>query len=105
MSAVTEVLSRRPVAWALVSGGDACLAQLRRGQQAVVTGIDECGSPATARRLMDLGFAPGAVVEFVRRTPLGDPLIFRVADYDIALRRSLARQVRIMTLPAGGSGR
>lgn len=105
MSAVTEVLARRPVAWAPVTGDEACLAYLRRGQQGVVTGIDESGSPATARRLMDLGFAPGAVVEFVRRTPLGDPLIFRVADYDIALRRSLARQVRIMTLPAGGSGR
>jgi ferrous iron transport protein A len=38
------------------------------------------------RRLLDLGFVPGAVVEVVRKSPLGDPIAFRVSQTTIALR-------------------
>ncbi|MDR7071066.1 FeoA family protein [Fictibacillus barbaricus] len=39
------------------------------------------------RRLLDLGFVPGAVVEVIRRSPLGDPMAFRVSQTTIALRK------------------
>ncbi|WP_409305915.1 ferrous iron transport protein A [Peribacillus sp. SCS-155] len=39
------------------------------------------------RRLLDLGFVPGAEVEVIRRSPLGDPIAFRVSQTTIALRR------------------
>jgi ferrous iron transport protein A len=38
------------------------------------------------RRLLDLGFVPGAIVEVVRKSPLGDPIAFRVSQTTIALR-------------------
>ncbi|MCD5324617.1 MULTISPECIES: FeoA family protein [Pontibacillus] len=39
------------------------------------------------RRLLDLGFVPGARVEVVQKSPLGDPIAFRVSGTQIALRK------------------
>lgn len=39
------------------------------------------------RRLLDLGFVPGNTVEVLQRSPLGDPVAFRVNNTTIALRR------------------
>lgn len=52
----------------------------------MVSRINESLDPAAARRLVHLGFAPGAVVEVLRRAPLLDPTVYRVADTEIALR-------------------
>lgn len=72
---------------------------LRRGERAMIIGVDDALEPAWGRRLVDLGFAPGATVEFIRRAPLGDPRVFRVADYEVALRRPLSRSIRVQLLP------
>lgn len=39
------------------------------------------------RRVLDLGFVPGAIIEIVRKSPLGDPIAFRVSQTTIALRK------------------
>lgn len=39
------------------------------------------------RRLLDLDFVPGAVVEVLRKSPLGDPIAFRVSQTSIALSK------------------
>ncbi|QJD87669.1 FeoA family protein [Cohnella herbarum] len=39
------------------------------------------------RRLLDLGFVPGNIVEVLQTSPLGDPVAFRVNHTTIALRR------------------
>ncbi|MFG6115868.1 ferrous iron transport protein A [Halobacillus sp. MO56] len=39
------------------------------------------------RRLLDLGFVPGATIEVVQRSPLGDPISFKVFNTQIALRK------------------
>jgi ferrous iron transport protein A len=54
----------------------------------MVVGLTADAAPATARRLEDLGFTTGTVVEVVRRAPLRDPVIYRVKDYDLCLRRA-----------------
>ncbi|GMA41300.1 FeoA family protein [Mobilicoccus caccae] len=71
------------------------LAAVPAGSRVVVTGVGGDLEPAAARRLVDLGFAPGASVEVLRRAPLGDPTIFRVADTEIALRRRHAAAIRV----------
>ena len=58
-------------------------------------GVCTEADPATTRRMFDLGFAPGVEVEMLRRAPLADPALFRVAGYDIALRRAQARCIRV----------
>ncbi|MDQ0219959.1 ferrous iron transport protein A [Peribacillus cavernae] len=45
------------------------------------------------RRLLDLGFVPGAVVEVVRKSPLGDPIAFRVSQTTIALRKEESSKI------------
>ncbi len=75
--------------------GPTSLAALPRGCLAAVTGFRADADPATVRRLVDLGFVPGAQVELIRRAPLGDPAIFAIAGYEIALRRTLARLINV----------
>ncbi len=45
------------------------------------------------RRLLDLGFVPGSVVEVQRRSPLGDPTAFRVSNTTIALRKEESQKI------------
>ncbi|WP_062236774.1 FeoA family protein [Fictibacillus sp. FJAT-27399] len=46
------------------------------------------------RRLLDLGFVPGAVVEVIRKSPLGDPIAFRVSQTTIALRKEESTRIQ-----------
>lgn len=71
------------------------LAEMTAGQSARVTGVQADHDPAAARRMFDLGFVPGAEVKMVRKAPLADPVVFRVAGYEIALRREQARWVSV----------
>ncbi|MEU5591326.1 FeoA family protein [Streptomyces sp. NPDC020298] len=77
-------------------GGDAAraLAELAPGALATVVAVVADGAPDVARRLGDLGFTPGTVVEVVRRAPLRDPVVYRVKDYEVCLRREQAACVR-----------
>ncbi|MFK9093590.1 ferrous iron transport protein A [Bacillus salipaludis] len=45
------------------------------------------------RRLLDLGFVKGAMVEVVRKSPLGDPIAFRVSQTTIALRKEESSRI------------
>ncbi|AIK40415.1 ferrous iron transport protein A [Bacillus pseudomycoides] len=38
------------------------------------------------RRLLDLGFIPGATIKVLQRSPLGDPTAYQVSNTTIALR-------------------
>ncbi len=71
------------------------LAHLSPGQRARLVGYDENIEASAARRLFDLGLCPGIEVEMVRRAPLRDPVIFRVGDYEIALRREQSRAIQV----------
>ncbi|MFE9773796.1 ferrous iron transport protein A [Streptomyces sp. NPDC005931] len=72
------------------------LAVLAPGARAVVAEIAVEGGPAMARRLHDLGFTPGSVVDVVRRAPLRDPVVYRVKDYELCLRRAQAAHVHVV---------
>lgn len=76
------------------------LASVRVGQCAVLGAVASDVPAATARRLLDLGFVPGARVEVLRRAPMADPIVFRVADTEIALRRAQARSLSLASLDA-----
>jgi ferrous iron transport protein A len=70
------------------------LADLTPGTRARVEAVrSPTGSAATAVRLRDLGFTPGRVVEVVRRAPLGDPVVYRLEEYELCLRRAQARYI------------
>jgi ferrous iron transport protein A len=69
------------------------LVDLRRGDAAILDGIDLPGEDA--RRLMELGFVPGAQVIAGLSAPGGDPRVFQVDGSEIALRRETARRLKI----------
>ncbi|WP_442594380.1 FeoA family protein [Neobacillus sp. D3-1R] len=57
----------------------------KKGETVKITQISIDG--VMRRRLLDLGFVPGATVEVIRKSPLGDPIAFRVSQTVIALRK------------------
>jgi ferrous iron transport protein A len=71
----------------------ASLTDLRRGDAAILEGIDLPGEDA--RRLMELGFLPGTRITAGLSAPGGDPQVFQVDGSEIALRRETARRVKI----------
>lgn len=75
------------------------LSDLRLGTTGRVVGlVEDTASSPIVRRLSNLGFVPGRVVTLLRRAPLGDPVVYRVADYELCLRRHEARIVRVETV-------
>lgn len=79
------------------------LATLKRGAQAVVVGVEDDGelfgdtrASTIARRLLELGFVPGAHLEVVATMwPGDDPLAVRIGGSTFALRHHEARAVRV----------
>lgn len=61
------------------------LSELSPGEKLTITKLEIDGT--MRRRLLDLGFVPGFVVEMIQKSPLGDPVAFRVSGTTIALRR------------------
>lgn len=77
------------------------LDKIADGTPVRIMGVCDEVHPEVARRLFDLGFAPGFEAVRLRHAPLGDPIVVRVADYEIALRRAQAACIRVVPLSAG----
>ncbi len=80
----------------------ATLVDLRRGDAAILDHIDLPGDDA--RRLMELGFLPGARVTAGLSAPGGDPRVFQVDGSEIALRRETAKLLKIRCERNGKTG-
>jgi DtxR family Mn-dependent transcriptional regulator len=79
------------------------LADLPHGQTAEVVGLDANCQGFSRRRLMDLGFTPGAYLEPALQTFVGDPRAYRVRGTLVALRQEQARQVLVRPLDREGA--
>lgn len=69
------------------------LSELSVGTAAVVESLDlpdEIG-----HHLMHMGFAPEARVVVIRRAPAGDPTVYSIDGFEIALRRETACHIRV----------
>lgn len=53
------------------------------------------GSDAIAQRLMEMGLVAGIEVLVVKLAPLGDPMQIDLMGYQLSLRGSEARRVRV----------
>lgn len=60
------------------------LSDLRPGERAVVRQLGAMGD--TRRRLQDIGLIRGTTVLCLRRSPLGDPVAYRIRGATMALR-------------------
>jgi len=66
------------------------LSELAPGESAKVA-----ATPTANERLAEIGFVKGEAVTLVKKAPLGDPLVFKILDAEIVLRRSDAEEVVI----------
>jgi DtxR family Mn-dependent transcriptional regulator len=71
------------------------LASLPHGQDAEVVALDAGCQGFSRRRLMDLGFTPGARLEPALQTFAGDPRAYRVRGTLVALRQDQASHVLV----------
>jgi ferrous iron transport protein A len=83
------------------TGQKATLDQLDRGQTGVVT-VLTCEGPER-RRMMDLGILPGTKIVVDMKSPLGDPVAYRVRGAVVALRNKQARDIHIELLQEEGA--
>ena len=69
---------------------------LTAGSRCTVVGFDDTTVAGhIVDRMQDLGLRVGESIEFIRRAPLGDPLVFRVCDYELCLRKRDAKLVQV----------
>lgn len=71
------------------------LSSLALGETAKVLGISKECRGANRRRLLDLGILPGTSIEVDLRSPMRDPIAYKVRNTSIALRNSLADRILI----------
>lgn len=64
---------------------------LKIGQTGMVSHID--GNDKLTKRLLALGCVNGTSIKFKRKAPLGDPIIFTIRGFDIALRKNDAKNI------------
>jgi ferrous iron transport protein A len=75
------------------------LSELNIGKVAIVDALelpDEIG-----HHLMHMGFVPEARVIVIRRAPAGDPTVYAIDGFEIALRRETARSIMVRPLEEG----
>lgn len=76
------------------------LSSLEMGEIAQVIGISKECRGANRRRLLDLGILPGTSIEVDLKSPMQDPIAYRVRNTSIALRNSLADRILINKIPS-----
>lgn len=75
------------------------LSDLEIGRVAIVETLempDEMG-----HHLMHMGFVPDARVIVIRRAPAGDPTVYAIDGFEIALRRETAQSIKVRPLEEG----
>jgi len=83
--------------------GERFLHEVPAGGRARLLGLTGACRGAERRRLLDLGFVPGSIVESALSGPGGDPTAYEVRGSLVALRREQARYVRVGPLPGGAA--
>ena len=71
------------------------LSDLKTGQSATILKV--LGHGGFRRRIMEMGFVRGKKVEVVLNAPLRDPIVYKIMDYEVSLRRSEAHMVVVIT--------
>jgi ferrous iron transport protein A len=88
------------------------LSSLLQGEHAIVVAVLDDGqslgdeqASTIARRLLELGFVPGAEIEVIARMwPGDDPLAVRIGGSMFALRRREAQSIRVRRGSAAAAG-
>ena len=72
------------------------LAELHPGDKAIIVRVSGYGG--FRKRLVEMGFIKGRVIEVLKQAPLQDPVEYLIMDYHVTLRRSEAKQIEVISL-------
>ncbi len=72
------------------------LSELHNGDKARIVSVG--GHGAFRKRILEMGFVQGQVVEVVQSAPLKDPICYRLMDYNVSLRRKEAALIVVQIL-------
>lgn len=71
------------------------LSELKTGEKAVIVKV--LGHGGFRKRIIEMGFVRGKVVEAILNAPLLDPVKYKVMNYEVSLRRSEAENIEIVS--------
>ena len=71
------------------------LSDLQTGERGIITKV--MGRGAFRKRIIEMGFVKGKEVKAIFSAPLKDPVVYKVMDYEVSLRRSEAKLVEVIT--------
>ncbi|MDD5924239.1 MAG: ferrous iron transport protein B [Clostridia bacterium] len=69
------------------------LNDLKKGQAGIVKSVG--GEGPLRQHFLDMGLIPGAEITLVKYAPMGDPVEFRIHDYELTLRLADAQKIGI----------
>ena len=69
------------------------LSELKPGEKGQIEKVG--GAGAIRRRIADMGFTKGSLVEVVRVAPLGDPIDVKIKGYHLSLRKGEAADIAV----------
>ena len=71
------------------------LSDLKTGEKGMVVRV--AGHGAFRKRIIEMGFINGVMVEAVLNAPLNDPIKYRIMNFEVSLRRSDAQKVEVVS--------
>jgi len=71
------------------------LAQLKKGQKAIITDFNVDAIPL---KLLEMGCLPGNAVELLQIAPLGDPIYINVSDSHVSIRKETAAEIDVIII-------
>ena len=71
------------------------LSELKTGEKASIIKVN--GHGGFRKRIVEMGFVKGKVVESLLNAPLNDPIKYKIMGYEVSLRRSEARLIEVIS--------
>ncbi len=72
------------------------LSELKTGERGVIVKV--IGHGGFRKRIVEMGFIKGKIVDVLQNAPLQDPVKYKVMGYEISLRRSEASMIEIISV-------
>ena len=69
------------------------LSELKTGEKAVIVKV--MGRGGFRKRIIEMGFVKGQMVEVLLNAPLQDPVKYKIMGYEVSLRRQEAEMIEV----------
>ena len=72
------------------------LSEVKVGGKAVIVKV--AGHGGFRKRIVEMGFIKGKMVEVINKAPLGDPIEYRIMGYNVSLRLNEAQHIEVISV-------